>query len=119
MVVERIRDGIFSPEIIFDEDWSLSIWDLFFLLSLWTCQRVFFRVRILLRILSFFKSLIFVWTVTSIGVSSARSVQKLELLMYLIVILVVSISYVKALVILFASSKERKLVPKCQLSTKK
>ncbi|KAM0901684.1 hypothetical protein ACQ4PT_019837 [Festuca glaucescens] len=25
MVVERIRDGIFSPEIIFDEDWSLSI----------------------------------------------------------------------------------------------
>jgi hypothetical protein len=38
--------------------------------------------------------------------------------MYLIVILVVSISYVKALVILFASSKERKLVPKCQLSTK-
>jgi hypothetical protein len=25
MVVERIRDGIFLPEIIFDEDWSLSI----------------------------------------------------------------------------------------------
>jgi hypothetical protein len=25
MVVERIRDGIFSPEIIFDEDRSLSI----------------------------------------------------------------------------------------------
>ncbi|XP_047072199.1 uncharacterized protein LOC124681312 isoform X1 [Lolium rigidum] len=25
MVAERIRDGIFSPEIIFDEDWSLSI----------------------------------------------------------------------------------------------
>uniref|UniRef100_A0ACD5WDN0 Uncharacterized protein n=1 Tax=Avena sativa TaxID=4498 RepID=A0ACD5WDN0_AVESA len=25
MVVKRIRDGIFSPEIIFDEDWSLSI----------------------------------------------------------------------------------------------
>jgi hypothetical protein len=24
MVVERIRDGIFLPEIIFDEDWSLS-----------------------------------------------------------------------------------------------
>jgi hypothetical protein len=25
MVAERIRDGLFSPEIIFDEDWSLSI----------------------------------------------------------------------------------------------
>jgi hypothetical protein len=25
MVVERIRGGIFLPEIIFDEDWSLSI----------------------------------------------------------------------------------------------
>jgi len=25
MVIKRIRDGIFSPEIIFDEDWSLSI----------------------------------------------------------------------------------------------
>jgi hypothetical protein len=25
MVVERIRYGIFSPEIIFDEDWSMSI----------------------------------------------------------------------------------------------
>jgi hypothetical protein len=34
MVVERIRSGIFSPAIIFDEDWSLSIWDLFLLLLL-------------------------------------------------------------------------------------
>jgi hypothetical protein len=25
MVAKRIRGGIFSPEIIFDEDWSLSI----------------------------------------------------------------------------------------------
>jgi hypothetical protein len=25
MVVRRIRDGKFSPEIIFDEDWSLNI----------------------------------------------------------------------------------------------
>jgi hypothetical protein len=29
MVVERIRDDIFLPEIIFDEVWSLSIYDLF------------------------------------------------------------------------------------------
>jgi hypothetical protein len=25
MVVERIKDGKFSPEIIFDENWSLGI----------------------------------------------------------------------------------------------